>query len=173
MPVRTRVAVLAAITLLAASAVPTFAADNGTVDATVTVASPCVLVSPGSVDFGTLAFSQTGALVFSGKTISITSCGSSSEKLYGRATDAYVGDLKVWSLVYDHTPCIYGPNEFNLVFAGGPGVSAYAQTTDQLLETIPGNGTAATAGLNLAMPCVGSDGIGDTVSFQAVFTATF
>ena len=51
---------LAACTI-AASATPAFGDGIGTVSAQVTVAAPCVQVSPAQLDFGTLGFSSTAA----------------------------------------------------------------------------------------------------------------
>ena len=165
---------LAIAGLWATSAGPILAADNGTVDAQVTVATPCILVTPESVDFGTLPFSTAANLSAAPRAIEVTNCGSSAEQIFGRGTDATSDGQTIWALNGEEQPCFDGLNKYNLVArASDLDPSVHLGTTDELVESVGGGATAEVDQLLLFMPCAGSDGIGQTVSFQAIFTATF
>ena len=170
---RSILAAAVATTLWAAATAPVFATDNGTVDAQVTVATPCITVSPQSLDFGTLPFSTAAGTSTQAMPVEISNCGAGPEQLYGRGTDASLGGATVWSLVSDQTPCAAGVNTFNLIFLSSTPPNTYASTTDQLLETVGSGGVANNGAVSIAMPCVGSDGAAQTLSFQILFTATF
>jgi len=158
--------------VLAANAAPTLAAETGTVDAQVTVATPCLVVSPPTVDFGTLPFSTQLSQGYSSQAVEIANCGSSAEQVYGRGTDATSAG-GTWALTADHDSCYSTVNEFNLKVRSPAGLNEYVGSSDLLLETVGAGGIAAANELMLIMPCVGSDGIGEVMSFQAIFTATF
>lgn len=159
--------------LWAASAVPALASDSGTVEAQVTVATPCIIVTPASADFGTLPFSSPISLSQGLQPIQLQNCGTAGEQLYTRGTDASVGPTAIWALV--PATCTGTLNQFALKAKDdsntGPNVDL--TTTDQFLETVAGGGNALTNRIDLTMPCAGSDGIGETLTFQAIFTATF
>lgn len=167
---------LAAASLWAGAAAPIHAADNGSVDAQVTVATPCILVTPPSVDFGTLPFSTQFTGSGGVQSIHIENCGTSGEQLFGRGTDATRSGTPVWSLAAV-SPCstTSNLNEYMLRAQDGDDLSTQVAltTTNQLLEQVAASATAATDRLALDMPCTGSDGIGDVITFEAIFTATF
>jgi hypothetical protein len=173
---------LAGACLWAMTAGPLAANDNGSVDAQVTVATPCIeITSPasGSLDFGTLPFSHDFTTSSSNRGVSYTNCGSSAERVFGRGTDATggTGGLATWQLV-DFNGCTGGPNRYSIdVLApnqyGGDGTVLWLSTLDQELETVQASTAGTVDNLSLAMPCVGSDGVGGTMTFRVTFTATF
>lgn len=170
-----RLAVAVALaTAWASSALPVLATDSGAVDAQVTVATPCIIVSPTTVDFGTLPFTTPLAQGYAARSLQLENCGTSAEQLYVRGTDATLGGNPVWSLV-PSDPCSAGLNEYFLRARDNSNAGPFVglTTTDQTLETVPAGSNALTNELQLVMPCTGSDGIGQTLTFQAIFTATF
>lgn len=170
---RAVITVLAAA-LWVASAAPLLAADNGTVDAQVTVATPCILVSPSTLDFGTLPFTTLSNQGYAPRAIQIENCGTSQEQLFGRGTDATANAVTVWTLS-DTEPCNGGLNEYFLRARDNSNTGPFVAltTVDQPLEVVGSGNLALTNELQLVMPCAGSDGVGEVVTFQAVFTATF
>lgn len=168
---------LALLALWAGSATPILAADNGTVEASVSVAAPCLIVSPGQVDFGTLPFSTVSGVSAGFENLSYANCSTAAEVVFGRGTDATGnsgGTPISWALEPTLNGCGgIGVNQYNLSvrIPGSPNFALAA--TDAAIETVqPGNSGAANS-LALVMPCSGSDGIGTLMSFQAIFTATF
>jgi len=164
--------------LWAASAAPSLAADNATVAAHVDVATPCITVSTSTLNFGTLSFSTPGVNpVSSVQAVSYTNCGGTAEKVFGHGTNAnQANGTIVWSLVPPIGNCdnYGGPNKYGLVLHT-PDTLTYTllSNTDQLLETVAAGGTGAKDHEALFMPCAGSNGAGQTMNFQTVFTATF
>jgi hypothetical protein len=156
--------------ILAANAAPTFTADNGTVEASVTVATPCLVVTPGQIDFGTLPFSTT-QISFGVAPISYTNCSESPERVYGRGTDASGGGSATWSL--STVPCNGTLNNYTQGVTRPGNPATFLTTTDLELETVAGNLAGAYNQASITMPCAGSDGTGSYMSFQFIFTATF
>ena len=158
---------------------PALAADSVTVDAVVSIVAPCITVSTTAVDFGANLPSVGTDASRSLRAFSYASCSGLAEKVFGRGTDAN-GPTATWSLLHVPEACsVRGLNNFSLYGQGdtsGIGrtyVSYPLTTTDQELETV-GPGAAGTISeLVLWMPCVGSDGVGETMSFQITFTASF
>ena len=166
-----------AITLAAVwagPALPALAADSGTVDAQVTVATPCIIVSPPSLDYGTLPFSTVGNQGYGARAIVLTNCGSSQEQMFAHGTDATANNTTIWTLQASE-PCSAGLNEYFLRARDNSNTGPFVAltTVDQVLETVGAGNDALTNELQLVMPCVGSDGAGQAITFQAVFTATF
>jgi hypothetical protein len=156
---------------------PAFAADTVTVDAEVSIVAPCLTVSTTSVDFGANLPSVGTDANRSLRAFSYASCSGLSEKVFGRGTDAN-GPTSTWSLLYVPESCsIRGLNNFSLYgqgFTDGRTYFSYPlTTTDQEVETVGPGVAGSTSELVLWMPCVGSDGVGETMSFQIVFTASF
>src|SRR4051812_26297725 len=122
--------VLAGIAL-AATAVPAFTADSGNVTVSITVqapVAPCLTVTPGSVNFGTLPFStNAGAGLSSGEAnVTVGNCGTAGQNLLGSTTDA-TGPSGSWSpLAYTGIidPCT-APNGFYLSLFGFTTTSLY------------------------------------------------
>ena len=104
---------VALATVWAGSALPALAAESGTVDAQVTVATPCILVDPPSLDFGSVPFrSPTNPILFAQQHIDLTNCGAGQEDLFGRGTDATTGGNPVWTLS-PYGPCSGILNEYS------------------------------------------------------------
>jgi hypothetical protein len=169
-------ALLAGVALAGALVTPALGADNGTVDATVTVATPCVLITNPDpafsfIDYGTLAFSSGPTNVTSQRLIAYENCGQSSERIWGTGTDA-AGTGANWQLSDDNTKnmCEFPVNTYTLSFAGT--INTWLATTPKELEQLDG-GAATSVGTVLSMPCVGSDGVGVAMSFRILLTATF
>jgi hypothetical protein len=167
---------VALATVWVGSALPALAAENGTVDAQVTVATPCILVDPPSIDFGSLPFrSPTNPVISSlSPLIQLTNCGAGPEQMFGRGTDATIGGNPVWTLG-PYGPCSGGLNEYSLRAVSDYDIAhpIALTTTDQVLDIAAGGNPFAVRRLDLVMPCTGSDGVGQIVTFQAIFTATF
>jgi hypothetical protein len=167
--------VLAAVLVAvgAGHARPALAADGGTVDVDVTAAMPCLIVSPTTVHFGTLPFtpdqySDAGTGI---QSIGYESCAGIQETVYARGTDA-AGPSSSWTLTKDGVPCATpGGNLYRLWL--GAAASGYLDTTDQEIETLDAGAIGAVSNLFLQMPCVGSDGAGETMALQVIFTASF
>lgn len=174
-----------AAALLAVGAAPAFTADSGTVAVTVTaqaLSAPCLTVSPGAVNFGTLPFSaNAGAgLSYGASDITITNCGTAGQNLLA-ATTVATGPSGSWTPV-DHAatgildPCT-GPNRFYVSIFGG--------TTPELFMVGSFRYVRASFGgppevfplgdkvfpLTMYMPCQGSNGAGEAKTLTATFTA--
>jgi hypothetical protein len=153
-----------------------FAADNGSVSANVTVATPCIIVTPSTIDFGTQGFSTASSTASSTRSVGYTNCSSASERVFGKGTDA-TGTGATWNLV-TFNGCSDGANKYSLDAlapnsAGGDGTVAYLTTVDQQLETVQGATAGSVDNISLYMPCAGSSGAGLVMSFTITFTATF
>lgn len=139
-------------------------------------AAPCVLLDATSVDFGTLPFSTEAALSEGSADVSVTSCSSGSQALYANGTDATGGAGALWSLdATGGNPCGIGVNQYGVSLGtdGSGGMPATFQ-----LSTLSSSWIVMVAEANVAssigyqMPCVGSDGAGQTMSSQVTFLAT-
>ena len=162
---------LALAGLWAMSASPMLAADNGTVDAQVTVATPCLIASPPSVDFGTVQFGASGS-----HAIQVTNCGYGSELVLARGTDAAGDGGASWTLTNDTSPCGGGSNNYRLQLSASTvpaGTPLALTTSNQSIGSVGSGSDSLVDTLRLVMPCAGSDGIGQVMSFQVMFTATF
>ena len=164
---------LALAGLWAMSASPMLAAEDGTVDAQVTVATPCVLVSPGTLDFGTLPFSFAGNPGTAQKAIDVQNCGGSGERLFARGTDASYNGSTIWTIGLDNT-CLDGVNHYALqAYKSSSQIAVDLTTSDQPIDIVGAGSSSVYDALILIMPCSGSDGAGQVVTFSAIFTATF
>jgi hypothetical protein len=181
---RSRIATICALVLASGyfllSALPALANESATVNAKVTVASPCLTVSftnPSAtgLDFGTLAF---GSGAGQGNFFSLTNCSTSQESISARGTDATSSTSSAaWTLddtFFGTTTCSTNPptNKYaldtNLMTQTGV---VRLSKTDKLVQAIaPG---AASMHVTVIMPCSGSAGAGETMNFQFVYTASF
>ena len=174
---RTRLVAAAAIGALAfaASAIPAFGDGSGTVDATVTPATPCITLDASSVNFGTLPFSTSSSSASVGVAspgIIYTNCSSQEEKVYGRGSDA-TGGTGTWSLT--NGGVCPGLNRYGLdlvVITASVSNQIPMTTADTLLTTTPAGGPQPTR-LALFMPCTGSTGAGEQMQLHVTYTATF
>jgi hypothetical protein len=179
-----RVAALGAIVLaiLAASAGPVFGDDTGTVQATVTAATPCLLIQGStSINFGTATFSTAGpqfgnALAKPVGTSTLANCTAAAELLFARATDATGSGNAAWSLQPNlDNPCTAGTDKFS-VMSGDGSFNQFLSTTNGEFASISAAGTLGDTkpiGFSMFMPCSGSSGAGQTMSFAYIYTATF
>jgi hypothetical protein len=177
---------------MAATAVPAFTADNGTVAVSVTAAAPaapCLTFDPGSVDFGTKPFSISGNPAQGTATLNLTNCGTANENMTIAGTDAFVPG-SAWTLEIRDTPyastCAAGLDKYFLDVTGleqpdqGPGVygiqNAVSRTAAMLHASSGTTHVFAPSSqtplrLILEMPCQGSDGAGGTASLALRFVA--
>ena len=166
---RRGVTVLAIAGALAASAAPAFGDPGGTVSAQVTVAAPCIQITPSQVDFGTLGFSQNSLNLSAGtRPVTATNCGAAAH-LLGHGSNATSAGGTTWTL--DATGDTICPvlNSYGQRIDTGP-VSIPLATQDKNLRDLA---VAEAASLNaiVVMPCTGSGGAGEVMTFSYVFTA--
>lgn len=161
---------LALAALWAGSATTTLGADNGSVDATVTVATPCIVVTPSVLDFGTVPFGGLAS-----QPLQYMNCGQADENIYGRATDAS-GASGTWTLDPLRASCAASPgvNHYRLdLYANANALVRPLGLVDSSIELLGSGASSVDSSIAIFMPCAGSDGIGDAMSFQITFTATF
>ena len=158
---------IAALSVFAVSATPAFTADNGTVNMTIQVASPCITVSPQSVEFTPKTFSASATEPTTSDASAmpeVTNCAAASESLFMQASNA-AGSLGAqWSLT---SPSGIGVNQYALKVgqqAATPGLAAFGSLAAGDTRKNP---------LVLYMPTAGSAGSGQTMSMSVTFTATF
>lgn len=181
-----RTAVLTTMALAAAlvgTSTPVAAQDSGTVGATLTVAdaSACLTVTQTAVSYlDALDFSEpgSGAAARSDPLYAVDNCGSVDIDISVRGTDATATGPSgsTWALTGDPaftTDCttldVYAVD----VEADGGTVALFTMltTTDQPAFDLTAGATATNIGHDLWMPCQGSSGAGDTMSFDVIYTA--
>jgi hypothetical protein len=173
-------------TMLAAGAVPALSADNGTIVGTISVpaVTPCIQISTTSLDFGSASFAAQGADSRAESAgVGVTNCSTVESGITMTGSDA-TNAGSTWSLTDDWLNCDgrlnrYGLFQFELPerFSG-----QYLITTPRTLvhRRPPTNdpvqtfaaGESETLGFQVAMPCVGSNGAGQTFTFNIGLTAT-
>ena len=176
---------------LVATASPAFTADSGTVQVSITAqppAAPCLTVTPGSVNFGTLPFSRDNGTgisqinadgTYQAANLEITFCGTAPGQHLLAATTPPTSAGGSWTPQnYDGTsphPCP-GVNQFYFsAFLPFPALYL-TETPAPALSALGGPpkvfgpGTIVTR-LSLIMPCQGSNGAGETKTFTATFMA--
>jgi hypothetical protein len=175
---RLRLAVaLISATALAASAVPAFTADNGSVVATVSIApppAPCLTLSTGAVNFGTLPFSDPAAASTPTNSASpgvrVTSCGTADEKIFLAASDATTASGGSWDVASSSSSntCSHGSNVYEPHYASPLGSGRlYNPRNDGSFATqltVLSDGTLVDLTFRIQMPCRGSVGAGETAS---------
>jgi hypothetical protein len=167
-----------AVVGIVASTMPAFADGTGRVDAHVTVASPCITVSPTSVDFGTVPFVSSNAnpLDYIERPFTIATCGM-VERLLGRGSDATsAGGAAVGWALGSSTDICPQANVYGAAFGYHtvPGATSWIPLTTidsaVLPATSPIGPDPLDFSLGLRMPCVGSDGGGQLMNFSYTFT---
>jgi hypothetical protein len=158
-----------AICALAAGVAPALGESDGTVAAQVTVAAPCIQVTPAQLDFGTLAFSQDNLNVVSAaRPVTVTNCGAAAT-LLGRGSNATSTGGTTWALAFDgESLCPSANNYVERVDTGATSIPLSNQS--KLLRQLAA-GAAASVSAIVVMPCVGSGGAGQVMTFSYVFTA--
>jgi hypothetical protein len=198
---KTKLAISTALVtgILILSALPTFGASSATVPMSVSVQAPCITVDLGTatkIDFGSQGFSYpppTGGLsIAQNSTPKVINCGSGSEDVFVKSTNAAGSGTGAWSLEPTFTwvnpvdsgrsICDFGSNKFALgarMYNGTNLLSTQilnVTTTDQkLFQAGPSSGSPVPsyrAESTLIMPCIGSSGGGETMSFQLTYTAS-
>ena len=161
---------------------PAFTADSGTIAVSITAqapATPCLTVTPGTVDFGTLPFStNAGAGLSSGDAdITVNNCGTAGQNILAATTDA-TGPGGSWTpLAYNGTidPCT-AQNRFYLDIFGFTVPALYMTGTPApVLQAAGGPAAVFPPGskgfrLSIVMPCQGSNGAGSAKTLTATFT---
>jgi hypothetical protein len=159
---------LLATCALAAGVAPALAGSEGTVSAQVTVAAPCIQISPAQLDFGTLGLSQDNVNLVSGtRPVTATNCGAPST-LFGRGSNATSTGGTTWTLTPGGDVCPSPNNYVQRVDTGGASIALSSQNS--ALRALAGGGTA-NLGAIVVMPCAGSSGAGQIMTFSYVFTA--
>lgn len=171
---------------LAVGAVPAFTADSGTISVSITAqapVAPCLTVTPGTVNFGTLPFStNNGAGLSEGNTdITVNFCGTASgQNLLGSTTNA-TGSSGSW------TPTSYFPTQtiepcpasdrFYLSIFGFTNPALYMTGSPAPVLASSGGAPAVfplgdkVFRFGIVMPCTGSNGPGETKQITSTFTA--
>jgi hypothetical protein len=176
---------IAAVTI-ATTATPAYTSDTGNIAVSVTAQAPpapCLTMAPGSVDFGTLPFTAPGpAVSFGQHDVALTNCGTTDEHVVAAGTNAS-GPSGTWQLIPSADICATGVNKYQLDIygpVGGAGILTYLETTPKPLGRLVGGvfvtysfppSVVTNAVFQLAMPCQGSNGAGETKTLTATFTA--
>jgi hypothetical protein len=166
---RKAIGVALAIGAIALGAQPAFGDDEGTVSAQVTVAAPCIQVTPTQLDFGTLGFSQSNANLSAGtRPVTATNCGAPTH-LLGHGSNATSTGGTTWTLDTTGDTICPDLNRYGQRIDTGP-TSIPLGTQDRQLRDLA---AAEAASLNAiaVMPCTGSGGAGQVMTFSYVFTA--
>jgi hypothetical protein len=176
---RRQASAIASLALLIAAAAPVHAADNGTVPATVTADGGACIVVGGSLSYGTLPFrSADEDWTSSTSTASVSNCDPlAAADLFVRGTSAVNANNSVaWNLgPLEEVACPgFGLDRYlhvvlPLPFTGGS--ERYLSDVDQTFSSVPINSNIDLTG-EIAMPCEGSGGGGQTMTFAVLVTAT-
>lgn len=165
----------AALTAFAASALPAFGDDSGTVNAQVTVDAPCITVGPtGGIDFGTLLLETSGRNGVPNGGVSFTNCSGQDEKIFVRGTGGSAASWNLDSTIDDCTS--EALDNYSLLVQEQAQLATWQvilTETDRLASSGPFSAGEHPVDTFLYMPCTGSSGAGETMSFQIVFTASF
>jgi hypothetical protein len=171
--------IVTAVGVFSATSTPAFSADSGSVSATVTPSAPaCITLDKAAINFPSFPFSTSGRVSTnppgSFYQVTVSNCGSADINVFGKGTDATnSGQTVTWTLDNSFSePCAIGLNKFQLsVSSANGGWGKLLSTTDQSLVAL-GAGQAATIAHTLRMPCTGSGGAGQAMSWQFIYTAT-
>ena len=161
---------LLAACAIAASASPAFGDDVGTVSAQVTAAAPCIQVTPAQLDFGSLSFSQSSASAVAGtRSVTLTSCGGGSQNVFARGTNATSSTGTTWVLEPNVSDLCSTMDRYMQRVSGDAG-SVPLSTQNAPVASLAASQAVARDAF-VVMPCVGSNGAGQTMTFSYVFTA--
>ena len=173
------IVVLTAVAAVAVGPASVSAADQGAVDASVEVQNPaaCILLEGTVIDFGIEKFStpsQTEQSEPSTPTV-VTNCSGANAELVARSTkatnEAGTAEWTPWS---NPTPCNAGPNAFaHGVIVGVANGAVLTETNQSVIQntSVFPDGQQLPYKHVLVMPCTGSDGDGETMSWTVTFTA--
>jgi hypothetical protein len=152
---------------------PGMAADNGAVDAEVTIeaAAACIELSTSSISFGTLGLGAENAAGTPG--ITVTNCGDANATILASGTNAS-GTGAAWNLVDSAATCAdtLGTDNYHLGLATPLGASiATLSTSNKEVGTLAGAATVDHVA-RISTACPGSSGAGQTMSLQVNYIAT-
>ncbi|MGH8431692.1 MAG: hypothetical protein ACREUF_14950 [Solimonas sp.] len=156
-----------------ASSLPTFSADTGTVNVTVSAqAQACLVVGSTIINYGTKPFSAGTLITSPGNISAIDSCAPVAQNLQARGTDA-TGTAGAWTLVNGTGGCGAGlnVNQFRHEISSLSSGQVKLTTSNQSVGTLAAGATGASLDTHLTMPCAGSVGAGQAMSTQIVLTA--
>jgi hypothetical protein len=149
---------------------------EATVTATLRIASSCLVVSPTTVDFGSLEFTQpagmrpNGAPAEATAAVTIRNCSTQNQSVLVRGGPA-VGTGVVWGHAPPGADVCVGPNLFIQGVRDGSGTAKRLTIVDQVFKSLPAGGTEPVT-LTLTPPCSGSTGAGQQLSVKYTFVAT-
>lgn len=176
---RHRWAPLMGVALAVASVTPAAAAGSGTVPGSVTVEQSvaCLLVE-GSYDFGSQPLAAANGAPdphSSSTTAGITSCGTDTQDVLVHGSNA-IGDAvpaATWQLSAGAVSGSCGVDTFGIGVTMAD-VANSPTVPVSLLDSSFGSfspGLQFNTGANIYMPCSGSSGAGETMTFSVVYTA--
>ena len=152
---------------------PSLAADNGTVEAEVTVeqAAACIELSTGSISFGTLGLGAENAP--GTPSITVSNCGDADATILASGTNA-TGTGASWALVDSAATCAdtLGTDNYHLGLATTAGASIAALSTDSKEVGTLAGAAAADHVARISTACPGSSGAGQSMSMQISYIAT-
>jgi hypothetical protein len=160
-----------ALLLGALAAGPAMAADTGQIAAEVTPAAPCVTVGD-NLNYGVAPFSTLAAAVSRNASTSFTNCSVQAEQIFVRGTEATSASSDAtWGLT-GALPCQIDTDFYALGVADGS-TGLNLSTTDQRLSSSMAAETTKTLTTTFNMPCSGSAGMGEKMTFSIIITASF
>lgn len=152
---------------------PSMAADNGAVDAVVTIeaAAACIELSTSSISFGTLALGAENAAGTPG--ITVTNCGDAGATIYASATNAF-GTGATWNLVDSAATCAdtLGIDNYHLGLATPLGASIATLSTSNKEVGVLDGAASADHVARISTACPGSSGAGQDMSMQVNYVAS-
>ena len=174
---RRAMVVLAVVAGTAAGPASVVAAEQGAVDASVDVQNPaaCIILEGTVIDFGVQRFSTPSQIEDSTPSTptNVTNCSGSNADLVVRSTKASnEAGTVAWTPVPTADVCNTGPNTFAHAIGLGTTGVLLSETNQSLLgpSQFPDGQQIPFAHI-LGMPCTGSDGNGETMSWVVTFTA--
>lgn len=168
----TGLVVVMAVSLLSLAlvAAPAGAGESESIDATVTVAGPCITLPATPIDFGTVGFSQaTLNTVDLADPMLVTNCsGGQNQEVYAQASAAAGSGTGAWSVNQWNQidlMCDLGVD----IFAAGLNSAWLSSAADTLVYASSLSSFNVTP--RLVMPCTGSSGVGEVMTFTYSLTA--
>lgn len=152
---------------------PGMAADNGAVDAVVTIeaAAACIELSTSSISFGTLALGAEDAPGAPG--ITVTNCGDAGATIFASGTSAF-GTGATWNLVDSAETCAdtLGTDNYHLGLATPLGAAIATLSTSNKEVGVLDGAASADHVARISTACPGSSGAGQDMSMQVNYLAT-
>ena len=149
---------------------------EATVTATLRIASSCLVVSPTTVDFGSLEFTQPTGMrpnttpAEATAAVTVRNCSSQGQTILVRGGPA-IGTGAVWGHAPPGADVCVGPNLFVQGVRDASGTAKRLTIVDQVFKSLPAGATEPVT-LTLTPPCSGSTGAGQQLSTKYIFVAT-